>query len=804
MQNPSENSELILLRFMVQGGLITPSVAKEAEVAFASSKGESVLSWLSRNKGLSEEDCAQAIAERMHLPYVDPWAVPIEPEVIALLREDLATKHRVVPVRAYDGVLVVATSNPLNRDAPRAIEFATGLRVHLEVATPTAVNDAIDHSYHLEDALNAYLRGVSDESEVPVAELPDESADVKALLRGSTLPPVVKLFNLILLEGIRHGASDVHIEAGVAAVQVRYRIDGMLEESFRLPKWVHDPLVARCKVLASLDITERRVPQDGRIRIRHRDSMVDLRVSSLPTQFGEKLTMRILDSSAAPTGLDQLGLSDRDVRCLRQAMSRPEGMILVTGPTGSGKTTTLYGMLAEMISPTRNIVTIENPIEYQIRGINQVEINERQGLTFATTLRSILRQDPDVIFVGEIRDHETAEIALRAAQTGHLVLSTLHTNDTVSTITRLLDIGIEPYMLASSLHAVVSQRLVRRVCERCAAPLIPDADAVRALQIQPNGHRFRRGRGCAACRKSGYSGRVAVFEVMPVTPALEKLIESRATESTLRLQAREEGMLSLYEHAAAKVCAGVTTPEEILRVVDVPDESQRCPSCSRRVEETFSVCPHCGTSLHSNCSKCNMKQQKDWQMCPYCGTPRSAQPPPSARARPPAAAQPGAGAPARSFRALVVDDQPDFRHLLKFTLEHGGLPLSVVAVASGAEALELASEQPPDLIVLDIMMPEMDGFEVCRQLRAHVRTAFVPILMLTALDDADNRARGFLAGTDDYIGKPFARAELLARVRRLLERTYGLALGDRKDDAPVLPSRPRPHSNGGEQEWLSA
>ncbi|MBI4517042.1 MAG: Flp pilus assembly complex ATPase component TadA, partial [Deltaproteobacteria bacterium] len=456
--------------------------------------------------------------------------------------------------------------------------------------------------------------------------------------------------------------------------------------------------------------------------------------------------------------------------------------VLVTGPTGSGKSTTLYSMLAEMISPTRNIVTIENPIEYQIRGINQVEINEKQGLTFAGTLRSILRQDPDVIMVGEIRDHETAEIALRAAQTGHLVLSTLHTNDSVATIARLIDIGIEPYMLASSLNAIIAQRLVRRVCTHCAAPYEPDPAQLHALEISGAGHQFRRGRGCPQCRKSGCSGRTAVFEVLSVTPQLSKMIESKATESGLRGQAREDGTRLLYEHAAAKVTAGICTTEEALRVVDVPDVSARCPKCERVIEETFAMCPHCGTALHCNCSGCGMKLQKEWQICPYCGVAVKHAPVVTvvAPTSPPALTQtePATDSGPRQFRALVVDDQPDFRRLLTFTLEHSSMPISVVAVSNGPEAIERAQDDPPDLILLDVMMPEMDGFEVCERLRANVRTAFIPILMLTALDDAGNRARGFMAGTDDYIGKPFARAELIARVRRLLQRTYGVVLTD--------------------------
>jgi type IV pilus assembly protein PilB len=775
-------ADLALLKLFVRAGVLTNDAAQEAEVELAKGSGTAI-DWIERKGILREEEAARLIAQQLHLPYVNLAAQALNTNVTKLIKEDLAMRFSLLALRAPEGNVVIATANPLNRAALRAVEFSTGRRVHAEVAIQSAVRDALQHAYHMDEALDSYLKGIPDATELPVAESADDRADIGGITRESTLPPVVKLLNVILLEGIRNRASDVHIEPNLQEVRVRLRIDGVLVESFRLPKWIQDPLTARCKVLAKLDITERRIPQDGRINLRYGDSYIDLRLSSLPTQFGEKVTMRILDPSNAPKGLDGRGLSDRDLKAIRQAIGRPEGMVLVTGPTGSGKSTTLYAMLAEMVSPTTNIVTIENPIEYQLRGVNQVQINEKQGLTFASTLRSILRQDPDVILVGEIRDNETAEIALRAAQTGHLVLSTLHTNDSVATVTRLIDLGIEPFMLASSLHLVMAQRLVRRICPRCAEPYEPDLMALRTLQIDSRGHRFLRGRGCGACRKSGYAGRVGIFEVMPVTRPLAALIESKASEGALRAQAREDGMRSLAECATTRVLEGCSTAEEVLQVVDVDTDTARCPTCDREVEQAFALCPHCATPLRCTCSSCGMQLQKEWQLCPYCGTgnKQGGSPAPEgtsgtrsrAVALPSAVPLLGESIAGRQYRALVVDDQPDMRHLVVYTLEHSNLPISTIEAADGREALALAQDAPPDLIVLDVMMPVMDGFEVCERLRANVRTAFVPILILTAKDDASSRARGFLAGTDDYIAKPFARTELLARVRRLLERTYG-------------------------------
>lgn len=615
--------DMALLRFMIRAGLLTAELAHAAEAQLGSlANGKTLIDWLSEEGRISEEALAKSLAQHVHLPFVDLPAVALDPTVAKLVREELAMRHHVVPLRLTGYNLTIAMANPVDRGATRAIEFATGKRIQVEVATQTAVRDALAHLYHLDQALDAYLKGIPEDGDLPVTEQVGEAAaDIRSLMRETNLAPVVKLLNSILREAVRTGASDIHIEGGRSGLRVRYRVDGLLEESMRLPKWVQDPLVARCKVLARLDITERRVPQDGRIQVRYGDSIVDLRVSSLPTQFGEKVTMRILDPGTAPGNLDKLSFSVRELSWIRQAITRPEGIVLVTGPTGSGKTTTLYGMIAEIVSPVRNIITVENPIEYQIDGVNQVEINEKQGLTFAGTLRSILRQDPDVILVGEIRDAETAEIALRAAQTGHLVLSTLHTNDAVATITRLLDLGVEPYMLASALNLIVAQRLVRRVCGHCAEPVEPDLAGLRRLDIDSGGKHFRRGRGCKQCRKSGYAGRVGVFEVLPVTSRLARLIEKKVPESTMRLQARTDGMACLSANAARRVSVGMTTVEEALRVVDVGLQAFRCPACDRTVEDTFAVCPHCAALLRRACVSCGEQIEDDWQVCPHCTVP---------------------------------------------------------------------------------------------------------------------------------------------------------------------------------------
>jgi len=729
---------------------------------------------LEREGVISERDLATLLSTTLRVRLLDLASFPLDQQVARVLRESIATKYEVVPVALEEGMVEVAMANPLDQEALKAIEFNTGRRVRPAVAMRQEIRDALAHCYRLQESLDEFLQNIPDEGKVSITELLDGGVDLKRLAGESELPPVVRLADMLLIEGIKSGASDIHVEPAGNAVKVRYRIDGMLEEAFAFPKWVQSALLGRLKIMAKLDIAERRVPQDGRVQVRHGDKIIDLRVSSLPTHHGEKITMRILDATRAVTSLDRLGFDDIELRRIREAGKKPQGLILVTGPTGSGKTTSLYALIREIQTPSINVVTIENPIEYQMRSISQVEINEKQGLNFAGVLRSVLRQDPDVILVGEIRDNETAAIACQAAQTGHLVLSTVHTNDAAATVTRLLDLGIEPYVAASSLTLLASQRLVRRVCAGCSVPYTPTVDEIQQFDLPAGASTLRFGTGCAACRQSGYSGRIGLYEVVPVVPAMAKLIESGASESAIRQQARAQGCRTLFEDAIAKLVAGLTTIDEISRVVQV-DDGPRCPSCRRAVAEDFSVCPHCSAALRLCCTGCSKTLNPEWISCPYCGLttpPRHVQS--VAPAQPPedwAPARPGT-AP-RSYKALVVDDQPDIRNIVRIALERAGLGLTVVTAPDGPEALALIEVERPDIVILDVSMPSMDGFEVCRRLRADLRTAFLPVMMLTAHDSTEFVAKGFSAGTDDYVAKPFKREELIARIRRMLERTYG-------------------------------
>jgi len=725
-----------LLRFLQKQNVLKADDAAAVE-SICRAEGLSVAEALERSGVMTDRQLAELLAPALRLRLVDLASHTIDPVVTRLVKETLVTKYEIIPLRLEGNTLDVATVNPLDLEALKALEFATGKRVHFVVATRTEINEAIKHTYRLEESLEQFLQHVPD-ADIAMTELQDDGRDLRGLAADAELPPVVKLADLLFVEGIKAGASDVHVEPTMDGVIVRYRIDGILEEGFHFPKWLQQPMVARLKVTARMDIAERRVPQDGRIQVRYQNRTIDFRVSTLPMQHGEKVTMRILDATRALISLERLGLSASDQQRLREAAIKPQGLILVTGPTGSGKTTTLYALIRAIRSGTTNLITIENPVEYQLKGINQVDINEKQGLTFASVLRSVLRQDPDVILVGEIRDNETARVAFQAAQTGHLVLSTLHTNDAAATVTRLIDLGIEPYVISSSVNLIMAQRLARRVCQSCGVSADPTNDAVQALRVPAKHPGYRRGEGCPACRQSGYAGRVGIYEIVPISGTIARMIESGAAESAIRQQARVEGFSTLTQDAVQKLMSGMTTGEELLRVVQIASNELQCEACQKTFAEGQAKCPHCGAAAPASAS------------AQAAGTP-----------------------PARSFKALVVDDNADIRTIVRAVLQSANLGLTVVTAQDGIEAVGLATAERPDIVILDISMPDVDGFEVCRRLRADPRTASVPVIMLTANGGEGHVTTGFGVGADDYVVKPFRREELVARVRRILERTYG-------------------------------
>jgi len=480
-----------------------------------------------------------------------------------------------VPVSRVGNTLTVAMADPLNVFALDDLRLMTGMDVQPVISNPRDVADKLQETYTPTAGLDSLLSDQAAEQHVEIAKDSDEEIDVDALLEATGDTSIIKIVNVILVQAIQEGASDVHIEPFEKETRVRYRIDGVLYERTAPPKHMHPALVSRIKIMADLDIAERRLPQDGRFRIKLMGRDVDFRVSVLPVAFGEKVVMRILDKSALTLDIAQLGFNDEALARFRHAIKAPYGMVLVTGPTGSGKTTTLYSALSEINRPDVNIITVEDPIEYQLHGINQVQTNPEITLTFAAGLRSILRQDPDIVMVGEIRDHETADIGVKAALTGHLVFSTLHTNDAAGAMTRLVDMGVEPFLISSSVLLVQAQRLVRRICKHCKHEVEIEPDVLRRAQVQwPEGEApptFWAGKGCSKCSDSGYAGRCSVIEVLRVTENVRNLVIKQANASSIKEAAMADGMSTMRMDAIDKARQGITTLEEVLRVT-APDD----------------------------------------------------------------------------------------------------------------------------------------------------------------------------------------------------------------------------------------
>ncbi len=514
---------------------------------------------------LSADEWTEFLSEFYGVKTVDIAGAEVDPAVIRLIPADVASRFQVVPYKRNGRRLTVVMANPSNIFALDDIKFITGCEVETCVASDDMIKKAIDRFYDSAESLASVMKEFDDDVEI-VEDIQEEGVNLSDITAEEA--PVVKLVNSLLADAIKKGASDIHIEPFERQLRVRFRMDGMLYEMMSPPLRMKSAIISRLKILAELDIAERRVPQDGRIRLRMLNKNIDLRVSSLPTVFGEKIVMRILDKSNLNIDLTKLGFDAPSLKKLTKAIDQPYGMVLVTGPTGSGKTTTLYSALSRVNRPEVNIMTAEDPVEYNLDGINQVNVHEEIGLTFAAALRSFLRQDPNIVMVGEIRDIETGSIAVKAALTGHLVLSTLHTNDAPSTLNRLVDMGVEPFLVASSVNLIMAQRLIRRLCTNCRQATVLHPEVLEELGMSAEEAQdlvVYEGAGCMNCNNTGYKGREGIYEVMPVTPAIREMILDRAPTSEIRSLAVQEGMLTLRAHALMKLKNGVTSVEEVLK-----------------------------------------------------------------------------------------------------------------------------------------------------------------------------------------------------------------------------------------------
>lgn len=591
------------------------------------------------SQGLATEvEIAQALSIQLGIPMVDLQNTPIEPSATEIIGEKVARKHLIMPLQLIHKELHLAMADPLSFEALEDVRFASGFAIKAFIATRTDILWAIDQHYHLGASIDNIFKDIQDERSVEVIQDRGrgDGADVEDLVKKSEAAPIIRMVNALIAEAIDSGASDIHVEPAKHNLVVRNRVDGMLRKTQELPKWVQGAVISRLKIMAKLDIAEKRLPQDGRIGVKIGAKSLDLRVSTIPATYGEKVVIRVLDSSSAQMPMEQLGFGEDDLRMLTNMAKSPQGIMLVTGPTGSGKSTTLYGLLNRVRTVTRNITTVEDPVEYELDGLTQVAVQEKIGLTFASMLRAMLRQDPDVIMVGEMRDAETANIAIQAALTGHLVLSTIHTNSTAATITRLRNLGLPSFLIASSILGILAQRLVRVVCSKCKAETPPtESERLRWGSALPKDVALYHGTGCPTCGGTGYKGRMGLYEIMPFTAQLRDLITSNAPEGEIRHAAVGRGMKTLSQVGMEKVRAGLTTLEELGRVLDNDDEfSTFCPHCQMPVGSDFLLCPACGTSIVSSCRECKKVLSPEWNFCPYCRAPVVDKPP----ARTPSAA----------------------------------------------------------------------------------------------------------------------------------------------------------------------
>ena len=742
-------------------GLLTPEQMAELRGL----KEDSYWEAATRRNFCADDDILGALAARFRMKIANTQQVSQQAK--ELVPEQLARKYHILPLAISDTHVDIATSDPHDLDCERTLAFALGRTVRMALASPTKIAERIEELYRPENVVEKILEGVTTDYDVEAISEEFDEMDIGSAERASDRP-VIRLVDHIVAEGIQSRASDIHIEPEEAGVAVRYRIDGVLRQVMILPRAAGIPLVSRIKIMASLDIADRLRPQDGRARVAVNGSRVDLRVSTLPASQGEKVVIRILDQRATVLSLDSLGLNPDESARIRGLLDVREGVVLVTGPTGSGKTTTLYSMLRQIQARGVNIITVEDPVEYRLQGIVQVQVNEKAGLTFVAALRSILRQDPDVILIGEIRDRETANIAVQASLTGHLVLSTLHTIDAPSAIARLVDIGIEPYKIAAAIKGIIAQRLMRRLCHSCrelhTGP-VPD----RLRRWFPEGMTtLYRGVGCPECSMTGYRGRFSVMEVLVSSAEFERRIAAAEPVDRLIDAARESGMLSLWDSGIQHVRNGETSIDELLRVLEAPTMEGRGTqqTSSAAVAESptnESVAKRPSSSLDALAS----------QVLPAGANVRThlhAVPPSPISGDFQLVDEVAGDGRAVAKKVLLVEDEDALRRVMKDLLEREGFVC--FEAADGVKALDEIDRAAPDIVVLDLNLPRLDGYGVLSHLRARPATAELPVIVLTAKGDEDSEVRVFEFGASDYLTKPFRPRALSARLHSLLARRH--------------------------------
>ncbi|MBX9928543.1 MAG: type II/IV secretion system protein [Gemmatimonadaceae bacterium] len=737
--------------------LLTPAQSADLKANAEDSYWESAV----RRGVISDEKILEALAQRFRMKIANLQVV--SQQARELVPEQLARKYRILPLAISDSVLDIGTADPHDLDCERTLAFALGRTIRMSLAAPQRIVERIDEVYRPENVMEKILEGVSNNYDVEAIGETIDEAELDLGAERASERPVIRLVDHIVAEGIQSRASDIHLEPEEAGVAVRYRIDGVLRQVMVLPRAAGVPLVSRIKIMAALDIADRLRPQDGRARVAVNGSRVDLRVSTLPASNGEKVVIRILDQRSTVLSLDNIGFNGEELARIHELLQVREGIILVTGPTGSGKTTTLYSMLRSVQSRGVNIITVEDPVEYRLAGVVQVQVNEKAGLTFPAALRSILRQDPDVILLGEIRDKETAGIATQASLTGHLVLSTLHTIDAASSITRLMDIGIETYKIAAAVKGVLAQRLLRRICHSCRELQIgPVSDRLR--RYFPEGTSLYRSVGCPECSMTGYRGRLAITEILLANPEVERRIAASETADRIAEAAREGGMRTLWDSGVYHVKAGNTTIDELLRVLEPPSEGGVGARQVKPAEPTPEVVE--GNARGSLAASVDALVQ---QLIPKNQGVQTL------HAVPPSFSGDGfqlvddyVDAKGAAKKVLLVEDEDSLRRVMRDLLEREGF--QVLEAADGIKALDEVDRGNPDIVVLDLNLPGLDGYGVLSHLRSRPATADLPVIVLTAKGDEDSEVRVFEYGASDYLTKPFRPRALSARLHSLLGR----------------------------------
>jgi type IV pilus assembly protein PilB len=694
---------------------------------------------LTDNDYLSEKEIRHFVKLALQIPTVSLEKVMAEPDVIELIPEEVCQAYNLLALQMDDSHIAVAFSNPFNMDAENKIEYLTRKYVKKFYAPVDVIKQKINEYYAPEKVISSL---VNTGKNINIKFSGDSKLDNNS--------PVVILVNQIIGDSISKKASDIHIEPKENSVQVRVRIDGVLRNELEVPRSVHSALASRIKIISNLNIAETRKPQDGKAKVIIEDNDIDLRVSILPTSFGEKIVIRILDKRNATVSFGKMGIVGYNRDQLEKCFQLKQGMVLVTGPTGSGKSTTLYAAINRIRSTTNNILTIEDPIEYMFEGINQVQVNERAGVTFASALRSFLRQDPDVILVGEIRDQETAEISIQASLTGHLVLSTLHTNDTFTTITRLKDMGVDKFKITEALEAVVAQRLVRKLCPHCKS-VVPKEDIdeklLNILSKYSTTPEVYEPKGCTRCGYTGYSGRIGVYEILILDTMLKDLIANDASLQVLRKTAKARGFRNLFEDAMRLVAAGTTDYNEIVRVIN--------PVISKK--ETKKDIP----LVKANTSNGDEKLKLDISSQPKEIEKKVGGAKPLVAVKEPASSRPA--------RILITDDSDQTRLLVKKIIEKMS-KWETLEATDGEKALALIQVDKPDIIVLDIMMPNMDGYELLQEIKSNPELEDIPVLIFSALKTEKSEQKVYELGADGFIVKPIDPKRMVEQIGKILDR----------------------------------